>query len=208
MQFTSEECAQFCARNGIRHIRTAPGLHNGGKMSNVLSKFLFYYRSTPHATTNISPVELFLKRQLRPVLDLLHPNATDASTIRRKRYKLNFDRHTKQHHFYEGNKVLVRDFRKNPNKIRWIPSVLIDCVGSRMWTVKVEEQVQRRHENQIKHRQWSSSDEDVITMNILISTIDQDEDTSASSSSSEQESTTIRRLSRIKKPVHGLIEEI
>ncbi|CAF1065871.1 unnamed protein product [Rotaria sordida] len=73
-QFTSEEFAGFCTRNGIRHIRTTSGhpqsngqaeryvdivksalkkgLHNGGKISDVLSKFLFCCKSTSHATTN------------------------------------------------------------------------------------------------------------------------------------------------------------
>ncbi|CAF1449621.1 unnamed protein product [Rotaria sordida] len=139
-QFTYEEFAQLCARNEIRHILTVPGhpqsnsqaeryvdivksalkkgLHNGEKISDVLSKFfLVCHRLTPHTTTNVSPAELFLKRQLRTVLDLLRFNATDTSSIVRKHYQLNFDRHTKERQFQQGSQVLVRDFRNNPNKV-------------------------------------------------------------------------------------------
>ena len=74
-QFTSDEFAQFCARNGIRHIRTAPGhpqsngqaeryvdtvksaltkgLQKGGRVADVLYKFLFVYRSTVHPTDEL-----------------------------------------------------------------------------------------------------------------------------------------------------------
>lgn len=128
-QFTSDEFAQFCARHGIRHIRTTPGhpqsngqaekyvdivksalkkaSNDGGNVVDSLQKFLFRYRSTPHSTTNATPAELFLKRQLRTVLDLLRPTAADTSEKSRKRYQSNFDRHTKERLFNSNDKVLV-----------------------------------------------------------------------------------------------------
>ena len=88
-QFTATEFAEFCACNGIKHITNPPiysqfngqaeryvgtvksalkkGVHNGGTISDVLLKFLFCCRTTPHTTTNSTPAELFLKRQLRTV---------------------------------------------------------------------------------------------------------------------------------------------
>ena len=45
-----------------------------------LSQFLLGYRSTPHATTNISPGELFLQRKLRTRFDLLKPNIESVVT--------------------------------------------------------------------------------------------------------------------------------
>ena len=161
-QFTSDEFAEFCACNGIRHIRTSPGhaqsngqaeryvdtvksaltkgMADGGTLSEVLNKFLFSYRTTPHATTNVSPAELFLKRQLRTVLDLLRPTAADSSSKARQRYQRNFDRHTRERDFYPGDMVIVRDFRNAQNKIKWTPGTLLSRIGTRNWKVQVQQQ--------------------------------------------------------------------
>ena len=85
-QFSSDEFAQFMRANGVKHIQSAPyhsssnglaerfvqtfkramkaGEKGGGSLNTRLSRFLFDYRSTPHATTNVSPAELFLWRKI------------------------------------------------------------------------------------------------------------------------------------------------
>ena len=72
--------------NGIKHIQSAPyhpssngvaerfvqtfkralkaGEKDGGSLNTQLSLFLFDYRSTPHANTNVSPAELFPQRKI------------------------------------------------------------------------------------------------------------------------------------------------
>ena len=162
-QFTSDEFNDFCARHGIRHIRTAPGQpqSNGqaeryvetvksaltkgvaggsGTLSTVLNKFLFSYRSTPHATTAVSPAELFMKRQLRTVLDLLRPTANDSFQNARQRYQKNFDQHTRAREFHSGDLVMVRDFRNAQNKIKWTHGTLLSRIGTRNWNVQVQDQ--------------------------------------------------------------------
>ena len=78
-QFTATEFEQFCKKNGIHHILTAPYHPNSngeaerfvqtfkntmqkekGKMQLNLSKFRLRYRITPHTTTGKSPAELII----------------------------------------------------------------------------------------------------------------------------------------------------
>ncbi|XP_039456715.1 uncharacterized protein K02A2.6-like [Oreochromis aureus] len=92
--FTSAEFESFMKQNGIDHVRSAPfhpssnGLAEravqtfkegmkkvkGDTLQTRLSRFLFSYRITPHATTGLSPAELMMSRRLRSVLDLLMPD--------------------------------------------------------------------------------------------------------------------------------------
>ena len=87
---------------------------------------------------------------------------TDITNKSRQRYKSNFDRRTKERHFDPGNKIIVRDFRDSPTKIKWSAGVLICQSGSRVWTVQVEKLVWPPHENQILHCRWTSDDDSVI----------------------------------------------
>ena len=94
-QFSSAEFEMCMKRNGIKHISSAPGhpttngeaecfvqtfkralktgKRDGGSLQTRLSRFLFVYRTSPHATTGVSHAELFVKRWLRTRLELLHP---------------------------------------------------------------------------------------------------------------------------------------
>ncbi|CAF4389078.1 unnamed protein product, partial [Rotaria magnacalcarata] len=169
-QFTSEEFVRFCVRNGIKHIRTTPG----------------HPQSNGQAERYVNTVKTALRKGL--YRDLLRPNAAGASHVARARYQVNFDRHTKERQFHQNDKVVVRDFRHNPNKIEWTPGVLISRQGSRIWNVQVENNVWRRHENQIKIRHWSSDQPVILTNQTETSTPTSDNQNHSLSSSPQKES--------------------
>ena len=117
--FTSAEFSEFMARNGIRHIKSAPycpatnGLaeravqtfKNALKKASTtdveaeLSKFLFCYRITPHSIMGASPAELLLKRQPRSLLTRLRPSTTVRVQSTQVRQKQTHDIYTKERHF-------------------------------------------------------------------------------------------------------------
>ena len=92
--FTSIEFKSFTESRGIRHTFTPPyhpssnGLVEravqtfksgickleGGTLQDRINKFLLHYRSTPQATTGISPAELLMGRCLKSKISLVHPD--------------------------------------------------------------------------------------------------------------------------------------
>ena len=92
-QFILSQCVHFLCSYGVKHIQSAPyqfssngqaerfvqtlkrslkaSKNDGRSVSHCLAEALFSYRTTPHATTNSSPGEMFLKRLLLTVFDLL-----------------------------------------------------------------------------------------------------------------------------------------
>ena len=103
--FTSIEFQEFCSKNGIKHVKSAPyhpasnGLAERAVqtfkeamkradpqevLSTRVSRFLFKYRLTPHSTTGISPAELLLGRRPRSHFDFMVPNL--ATKVRHKQF--------------------------------------------------------------------------------------------------------------------------
>ena len=134
-QFTSDEFAQFMKTKGVKHIRTAPyhpssngqaerfvqtfkramraGEIDESSLSTRLSQFLLTYRSTPHATTNSTPSELFLQRKVRTRFDLLKPDIQSIVNKKKARQKEYHDQHSKIRRFSVGQLVMIRDFLSN-----------------------------------------------------------------------------------------------
>ena len=174
-QFIAEEFASFLKANGVRHTRSAPyhPASNGEAerfvrtfkeamkatkyesltLSHRLQNFLLAYRSTPHATTNLAPCELFLGRMVRTRLDLMKPNVAEQVLQQQARQKDAHDSHARYRDLHIGKKVMVRNNRPGPT---WIPgeivqklgpvTYLVDVYGDRPWKCHID-QVKERVES-------------------------------------------------------------
>ncbi|KAI4890378.1 hypothetical protein NFI96_005277, partial [Prochilodus magdalenae] len=163
--FTSTEFETFMKQNGIRHVKSAPfhpstnglaeravqtlkvGLKKakGETIETKLSRFLFSYRITPHATTGVSPAEL-----LRSTFDLLLPDLQTKMRSKQLKQKENRDGQTKLRHFTRGDKVLARNYGCGP---KWIPAVVEDCTGPLSYSVVLGNgHSWKRHVDQLRGR--------------------------------------------------------
>ena len=171
-QFTSSEFEQFLKGNCIKHILSAPyhpasnGLaerfiqtlkctlkaseKDGKTLQHRLAEFLFEYRATPHATTNESPSELFLKRRIRTRFDLMLPNTKEVVTSHQAEQKKHHDKHAKDRSLFPGTEVMVRDYIGS-NK--WIPGIVLDKLGPVTYSVEIENgRIFKRHIEQLRVR--------------------------------------------------------
>ena len=129
-QFTSGEFQAFMKNNGIKHICSSPyhpstnGLAERsiqsfkehmkrmpeGSIEERLSRFLFWYRLTPHSTTGVSPAELLLGRRPRSKLDFLTPTLLERVQSKMDMQKKHHDTGTKLRTFKLNDGVYVKDF--------------------------------------------------------------------------------------------------
>ena len=176
-QFVSKEFAEFMAGNAVKHIRVAPyhpasnGLaerfvqtfkkamsaarNDRASLSQKLCRFLLTYRSTPHATTQVAPCELFLKRNIRTRLDAIRPNYSGTVCDKQALQKVLHDRHARSREFEIGQKVMAKNFLQGPP---WVAGVISECKGPLTYLVEVEPHVfWRHHVDHIKHRHEAES---------------------------------------------------
>ena len=135
--------------NGIKHIRCAPyhpssngvverfvqtfkraikaGERDGLTLHQRLSTFLLAYRTTPHATTNRTPSELFMGHVLRTRLDLLRPTCDRMVERRQAQQKTNHDRRARSIELHVGQQVMARNLRQG---VPWVAGVIIERLGS------------------------------------------------------------------------------
>ena len=170
--FTSHEFKIFTQKNGIKHVTSAlyhpssngqaeravqtvkQGIKQtpGKTIQERLSKFLFNYRITPHATTGIPPCELLMKRQLRSSLDLLIPKVqqrVEANQVKQKEYR---DGHMPIREFLVNDQVFVENFPSK--KPRWIPGTIVKVTGPLSYEVELENGSRvRRHIDNVRRRE-------------------------------------------------------
>ena len=171
-QFTSAEFTQFLEGNRIKHILSAPyhpasnGLakcfvqalkrilkassNDGKSIHHRLTEFLFEYRATPHATTNVAPCELFFKRKLRTRFDLMMPNTKQQVTSKHADQKQHHDKRSKLQPMFPGTTIFVREYN-GPHK--WIPGVILQKLGPVTFSVAINNgRTVKRHIDQLCHR--------------------------------------------------------
>ena len=152
--FTSTEFAEFMDKNAIKHIRSAPyhpatnglaeravqtvkaGLKklSGGNLETRVARFLFAYRTTPHAVTGVAPAQLLMKRHLRSRLDAIRPDIktkVDEKIVIRQ----NDDPRQRQcRDFQAGDAILAKNHGHGD---AWVPGRVIRKTGPISYDVEV-----------------------------------------------------------------------
>ena len=162
--FASAELQQFLARNGVKHVFSAPyhPSSNGqaeryvrifkemlrtlkeGDVDTKLSRLLFRYRLTPQTTTGRSPAELLMNRQLRSPLSLMRPDL--EGRVRQKQQQGRVGSRPDRV-FEVGQEVLAINFGGNP---KWLPGVVMEVLGAANFNIRLKDgRMVHRHVDQV-----------------------------------------------------------
>ncbi|XP_037954814.1 uncharacterized protein K02A2.6-like [Teleopsis dalmanni] len=163
-QLTSDQSAEYCARNGISHVKTAPfhpasnglaerfvrtfkssvqkNIDDGLSIKLTLVKYLATYRAIPNAKGK-SPAELLHGRAPRTVLTLLSAPPNNNKPV------------TRSTKFSPNETVYIKHYGRGP---KWVEAVIIKNLGCMVYIVKTSNGYVRRHQNQIKHRSSTSAE--------------------------------------------------
>ena len=114
------------------------------------ANFLLGYCSTPHSTTDRTPSQLFLNRELHTRLDLLKPNVTRDVAKGQASQKYHHDKSAKAIEFQVGQAVWVRDVLKK----QWVKGKIAETSAPYSYKVHTEDgKLWRRHVDQLKDHQ-------------------------------------------------------
>ena len=155
--FTWQAFNEFCTRNDIQHLTTAPFhpasngtaerfvrtfkeafnkiIREGVSVEKALYTYLSTYRCTPNPETKKSPAELLHGRQPRIILQALFPKPKSTSTIVNKAK------------FAVNNPVIARNFSRGG---KWLNGTIKEVLGSKMFIISTVKGDIRRHQNQIR----------------------------------------------------------
>ena len=171
-QFISKEFEDFLSERGIKHS-PVPAYHpqSNGQAERFVQTFknslkkmrfdkkvlttkihegLLAYRNAPHALTNETPANLFLKRALRTKLSQIQPSTEDV--VRHKNLCIALRRGRSEPNFALGEEVLALNFRGDKT---WLHGVIVERKGPRTFLINISPkanapQIVKRHLDQIK----------------------------------------------------------
>ena len=155
--------------NGVKHITSAPHhpSTNGeaerfvktlkkalnahqcdeGTLYQKLSRFLLNYRTIPHSTIGISPLELFLSRRLWTRLELLNTSIKKAVHEKQAQQRKYHDAHIKSRVFKVGQSVLARYYY---GREKWCYRRVLERTGRTSYRLEMANGiVWRRHVDHI-----------------------------------------------------------
>ena len=121
-----------------------------------MSRFLFDYRITPHATTGVTPCELLMDRKLRSQFELLYP------VVRRKVERSQ----EKQKELHNGKKSVRKFALKDPVyvenftswKPKWIPGTIVKITGPLSYVIELQNGTTvGRHVDSVRKKESSNS---------------------------------------------------
>ena len=101
------------------------GTQDGHPFQQRLSNFLLSYQSTPHATTNESPRNLFLGCSVCTKFDLMKPDQEQHVCDKQANQKAHHDVQSREQDISVGATVVAKDFlHKGP----WVPGKVLETV--------------------------------------------------------------------------------
>ena len=174
-QFTAHQFQTFCERNGIKHSKTPPyhPASNGAaeravavvkhavqKMGTTIplniriARFLLVYHTTPHATTEMRPDELFLRRRLRSRLTLTQPCLSARVEKHQLQQKHTHDSLRPLRTFTIEAPVWVRNQR---GLKQWVPGKIVRQKGPVTYLVQVGGKVRFCHVDHLLTRRLAST---------------------------------------------------
>ena len=117
-------------------------------LETTLETFLMQYRSTPHATTGISPASLFFGLPLRNRLDLLKPDVAAQVCNKQADQKNYHDRRSRVRQFAVGRTVMALNMREG---LKWRPGVVVEQLGPLTYLVEVQGGLKwKRHSDHLR----------------------------------------------------------
>ncbi|UYV72597.1 K02A2.6-like [Cordylochernes scorpioides] len=213
--FTSELFRTFLKRNGVRHILCAPyhAASNGqveraiqtlknllrknssGNWTTRLSRSLLSMRIAINSTTQKSPAQLLMNRNLRSLIDKFHPESVSEGRIRQED---RFIRNWKPHRVVnEGQAVIARGY----NGPRWLPGVVQEKTGPVSIKVETDDgEILNRHLDQVRGCGESEATPSTSSTPQESTNIEDPQAGQEIDPTGEASGPTLRRSSRLRRP--------